>query len=175
MVGIAGTIALGIMALAACGLVTMLAIAAPVALANFFHARAHSKKKESLNIGGAMVAIGATIIIVYVGIRLFRILIPTVAELMNISPLLGLVAAVIMSAVMTGPMIPLFTYKLDRHIDDLSSRISEADQRLDFEESHRLLESLKTAEVQYEKRKNTTVNVLMIVFILGFTILYIFS
>ena len=69
MVGIAGTIALGIMALAACGLVMMLAIAAPVALANFFHARAHSKKKESLNIGGAMIVIGATIIIVYVFIE----------------------------------------------------------------------------------------------------------
>lgn len=175
MVGIAGTIALGIVALAACGLVMMLAIATPVALANFFHARAHSKKRRSLNVGGTMVTLVATAIVVYVGIRLFRIFIPTVTELMNVSPLLGLVAAVIMSAVMTGPMIPLFTYKLDRHIDDLSSRISEADQRLDFEESHRLLESLKTAEVQYEKRKNTTVNVLMIVFISGFTILYIFS
>lgn len=174
MVGIAGTIALGIVTLAACGLVMMLAIATPVALVNFFRSRSE-KKDPHIKAGGILAALVATTIVVYFGLRLFGILLPTVAELMNISPLLGLAAAVIMSAVMTGPMIPLFTYKLDRHIDDLSSRISEADQRLDFEESHRLLESLKTAEVQYEKRKNTTVNVLMIVFISGFAILYIFS
>lgn len=186
MVGIAGIIALGILALIGCGIIMMLAIAVPVALVNFFRGKMYevgrekphdigANKGDSLGIGATLIILGVVILVGYVGIKLFEIFIPAVVELMNVSFLLGLVTAGIMSVVFTGPMISLFTYKLDRRIDDLSNRISEADKRLDFEVSHRLFDELKTAEIQYEKRKNTVINVLVCTFMAGFFIWYLIA
>lgn len=175
MVGIAGVIALGILALIGCGIIMMGAVAIPVMLANLFRDKMHKANKEgALDIRAALIILGTTLLVVYPGIKLFEIFIPAVIEMMNISLWLGVLSAIIMSTVIAGPMISLFTYKIDRRIDDLSQRISEADKRLDFDESHRLSDELKTAEIQYETQKNTVINVLMIACVIVFIILSAF-
>lgn len=175
MVGIAGIIALGILALIGCGIIMMGAVAIPVMLVHLFRDKMHKANKEgALDIRAALIILGTTLLVVYPGIKLFEIFIPAVIEMMNISLWLGVLSAIIMSTVIAGPMISLFTYKIDRRIDDLSQRISEADKRLDFDESHRLSDELKTAEIQYETQKNTVINVLMIACVIVFATLSAF-
>lgn len=170
MVGIFGVIVLGILALAGCGIIMMLSVAVPVMLVNYFRS---NTKTEGLSGGAVMILIGVMVLIVVLGIELFKIFIPTVIELLRVNLWIGMISAVIMSFVITGPMIPLFTYKIDRRIDDLNDRISSADKRLDFDESHRLQEELKTAEAQYERRMKATTNTSFIVCMIVFTILYV--
>ena len=176
MVGIAGIIILGILAMIGCGVVMMFTLAIPVMLVNFFRGIRSPKtaQEEGIGIVGTLIIAVIMGLIVSLGIKLFEIFIPAVIEIMSISVWLGVTSAVIMSAVIIGPMISLFTYKVNKKIDDLKDRISKSDKKLDFEESHRLLDELQIAEEQYEKRKNTTINTLMIVCVVGFFLLYIF-
>ena len=172
MVGIFGVIVLGILALAGCGLIMMLSIAVPVMLVNRFRSKT---KMEGLSAWAVIIIIGVMVLIVGLGIELFKIFIPTVIELLTVNLWIGMISAMLMSIVISAPLISLFTNRIYQRIEDLEERISQADKRLDFDESHRLMEELKTAEIQYERRKNITIDVLIIVCLIGFVIMYLLS
>lgn len=177
MIGIAGAIALGLLALAVCGLVMMLAIAFPVMLVNLFRDRKTlaGKPDNEFTFTEWMSLTAVAGLMAYVGVDLFRIFLPTVRDLLEINVLLGAVMAVLMSVLMTCPMIGLFVRRHDRKIEDLNRRIQEADTRLDFDESHRLLEELEGVRQEYEKRKNTVIYVLICTFMTGFFIWYLMT
>ena len=172
MVGIFGVIVLGILALAGCGLIMMLSIAIPVFLVNHFRNKTQSDEPSA---GTTAIIIGIMVLVIGFGIELFKIFIPAVIEMLDANWWVGMISAILMSIVISAPLISLFTNRIYKRIEDLEERISQADKRLDFDESHRLMEELKTAEIQYERRKNITIDVLIIVCLIGFVIMYLLN